>query len=36
MKKTYLKSKKGICKVNFTLPKEVGTQKAYLVGEINR
>jgi 1,4-alpha-glucan branching enzyme len=35
MKKTYLKSKKGICKVTFKLPKEVAAQNACLVGDFN-
>ncbi len=35
MKKTYLKTRRGICKVTFTLPKDVGAQTAYLVGEFN-
>ncbi len=35
MKKTYLKTKPGFCKVTFTLPKETGARTACLVGEFN-
>ncbi len=35
MTKGYLKGKKGVCKVTFELPKEVGAQTASVVGEFN-
>jgi 1,4-alpha-glucan branching enzyme len=35
MKKTYVKSNKDICKVTFTLPKEIEAQSVALVGEFN-
>ncbi len=35
MKKTYLKTKKGICKVTFSLPKGTNALTANLVGEFN-
>lgn len=35
MTKTYLKSKKGTCKVTFELPGEVEAKSAAIVGEFN-
>jgi 1,4-alpha-glucan branching enzyme len=35
MKKTYMKSKKDICRVTFTLPKEIEAHSVALVGEFN-
>lgn len=35
MTKGYLKGKKGVCKVTFELPGEVGAQTAYIVGDFN-
>jgi 1,4-alpha-glucan branching enzyme len=35
MTKGYLKSKKGVCKVTFELPKEVDAQTASVVGDFN-
>ncbi len=35
MKKAYLKSKKGVCKVTFELPQEKGGETAHLVGAFN-
>ncbi len=35
VKKTYRKAQKGTCQVTFTLPKEVGDQTAFVVGEFN-
>ncbi len=35
LKKTYPKTKKGVCQVTFTVPKQASDQTAYLVGEFN-
>ncbi len=35
MTKGYLKNKKGVCKVTFELPKEVGADSAAVVGDFN-
>ncbi len=35
MTKGYLKTKKGVCKVTFELPKEVGAQTASVAGDFN-
>lgn len=35
MKKTYMKSNKDICRVTFTLPKEIEAKNVTLVGEFN-
>ncbi len=35
MTKGYLKTKKGVCKVTFELPKDVAAQTASLVGDFN-
>ena len=35
MTKGYLKAKKGVCRVTFELPREVGAQNAYIVGDFN-
>ena len=35
MTKGYLKSKKGVCKVTFELPHEVGAEEAVVVGDFN-
>ena len=35
MTKGYLKSKKGVCKVTFDLPKEVSAAEATVVGDFN-
>ncbi len=35
MTKGYLKDKNGVCKVTFELPREVGAQNAYIVGDFN-
>lgn len=35
MTKGYLKTKKGVCKVTFELPKEIDAQTASVVGDFN-
>ena len=35
MTKTYPRTKKGACKVMFELPKQVGAQKAAVLGDFN-
>ncbi len=35
MEKAYRKTKKGICRVTFSLPEQPGVKTAHLVGEFN-